>query len=98
MANGVLSEVDTLKGTISGQDHLVGSLDSSGALTGVVSLGYSGGYPSYSGPYRIDPTFEAQILQTADHIMLQDMEITAIEVSRVSNPSGGVTVYIGGVY
>ncbi len=63
-------------------------------LTTNIIINEGGEY--YTGEYEVDPTFEEQILQTQDKMMLEDVTVHAIEVSRVSNPSGGKTVYIGG--
>ena len=51
----------------------------------------------YDGPYNVTPRFEEQTLNTRDKLMLDDVTVEAITVSRVSNPAGGKTVYIGGL-
>lgn len=51
----------------------------------------------YEGEYEVDPTFEIQTLLTAHKYMADNVTVHAIEVSTVSNPSGGNTVYIGGI-
>ena len=51
----------------------------------------------YDGPYEVSPTFEDQILHTEKKYMEDNVIVDAIEVSRTSNPSGGKTVYIGGI-
>ena len=53
--------------------------------------------PHYDGEYTVNPMFIAQTLETADKVMDADLTVNAIEVSRTSNPSGGKTVYIGGI-
>lgn len=53
--------------------------------------------PAYTGAYDVDPKFEAQKLATNGKKMLDDVTVEAIEVQRVSNTSGGITVYIGGL-
>lgn len=50
----------------------------------------------YEGEYEADPSFEEQIFRTAQKTMASDFKVNAIEVSRVSNPFGGKTIYIGG--
>lgn len=50
----------------------------------------------YVGQYEIEPTFESQVLPTSGKRMLDDLLINEIRVSKVSNPFGGNTVYIGG--
>lgn len=55
-----------------------------------------GGDP-YTGDYVIDPSFVKSTLPTKDKLLLEDVTVNPIEVARVSNPSGGTTVYIGGI-
>lgn len=50
----------------------------------------------YKGEYEVDPTFEPQTLFTAGKRMLDNLLVNEIRVSKVSNPFGGNTVYIGG--
>ena len=54
-------------------------------------------HPAYTGAYDVDPKFTAQKLATNGKKMLDDVTVEAIEVQRVSNTSGGRTVYIGGL-
>ena len=56
-----------------------------------------GDLPTYTGAYNVDPKFTAQKLATNGKKMLDDVTVEAIEVQRVSNTSGGKTVYIGGL-
>lgn len=56
-----------------------------------------GDLPAYTGAYDVDPNFTAQKLATNGKKMLDDVTVEAIEVQRVSNTSGGRTVYIGGL-
>ncbi len=53
-------------------------------------------FDSYAGPYDVSPKFVDQILPTREKLMREDVTVDAITVSRVSNPAGGKTVYIGG--
>lgn len=50
----------------------------------------------YEGAYEVTPKFEEQILQTAEKVMKDDLKIKEIEITIVSNDSGGNTVIIGG--
>lgn len=52
----------------------------------------------YLGEYEVTPSFEQQTLATSNKYMSDDVTVYAIEVSTVSNPSGGNTVYIGGIF
>lgn len=53
-------------------------------------------YPSgtYDGPYEIKPKHNEQILNTKDKTMTDDLTVEEIPYSEVTNPQGGVTVYI----
>lgn len=50
----------------------------------------------YDGEYMVSPSFEEQVLNTKNKVLTDDVTIGAINVSRISNPQGGNTVYIGG--
>lgn len=54
-----------------------------------------GDYDAYDGDYTVTPMAETQILDTDHKIMTDDLTITAIPYTEVSNPSGGYTVSIG---
>lgn len=56
----------------------------------------TGGDP-YTGDYVVDPSFVKSALPTKDKLLLEDVTVNPIEVARVSNLSGGTTVYIGGI-
>ncbi len=51
----------------------------------------------YDGTYEVTPKFENQTLPTRAKLMRDNVTVDAINVSRVSNPAGGNTVYIGGL-
>lgn len=93
---GSLSAERTLNGILSCIESLRGSLSSVGELTGSLTLADCG-FTYYMGDYVVDPDFTGVVLPTADKMMLQDVEVKPIRVERVSNPAGGITVYIGGV-
>lgn len=48
----------------------------------------------YEGEYEVTPQFDEQTLPTKEKVMAADVTIKAIPVYRVSNTSGGITVYI----
>lgn len=51
----------------------------------------------YDGPYAVwSLADEAQILETSDKVMSEDLIVLPIPYIETSNPKGGVTVYIGG--
>lgn len=51
----------------------------------------------YDGAYIVDPDFVRRTLGTRNKLMRDDVTVNPIEVSEVSNLSGGITVYIGGI-
>lgn len=55
----------------------------------------SSGLP-YEGDYLVHPDFTGTTLPTKGKVLFEDVEVKPIAVSRVTNPSGGKTVYIGG--
>lgn len=57
----------------------------------------TGGGEEYDGDYRVIPKFTEKVLQTKNKFMKDNVSVAPIEVARVSNPSGGTTVYIGGI-
>lgn len=80
--------------TINGTLH--GTLSAIGLINGAVSQ-FNGEYPSYTGVYEVSPDFEQQVLATENRVMHDDVTVHAIQVESVTNPSGGQTVYIGGL-
>lgn len=63
----------------------------------VTIRGGSGGEP-YDGPYTVTPDFETQELATKDKILKDNVTVNPIAVARVENPSGGKTIFIGGIF
>lgn len=55
---------------------------------------YIGGEP-YDGEYEITPRVDAQEMQTAGKVMLDNVVVKSIPFHKVSNASGGNTVHIG---
>lgn len=53
--------------------------------------------PPYKGEYEVIPKFTEEVLKTKNKLMKDNVVVYPIEVARVSNPSGGTTVYIGGI-
>lgn len=48
----------------------------------------------YKGSYEVTPKVEAQILQTAEKVMRDDVTIKEIPYVEVTNPAGGTTIII----
>lgn len=63
----------------------------------VTIRGVGGGEP-YDGPYTVTPDFETQELATKDKILKDNVTVDPIAVSRVENPAGGKTIFIGGIF
>lgn len=67
------------------------------ALSGEIYVpDFIGGDP-YLGKYVVNPDFAGVRLETKNKILSQDVLVNPIEVSRVSNTSDGITVFIGGI-
>ena len=77
---------------------LQGFLTSEVGLVGYIDVPSVVGIESYDGEYVVNPNFVEQILKTKYKMMKDDVVIEPITVSKTTNPSGGNTVYIGGVY
>lgn len=63
----------------------------------VTIRGGAGGEP-YDGPYTVMPSFETQELATKDRLLKDNVTVDPIAVARVENPSGGKTIFIGGIF
>ena len=55
-----------------------------------------GDYEHYGGEYSVTPKFENQKLNTKNKVMDFDIDVKPIPVIETPNPSGGLTVIIGG--
>ena len=51
----------------------------------------------YEGDYSVKPFFKQQKLPTKNLLMKEDVTVMEISVTRLSNPSGGISVIIGDV-
>ncbi len=63
-----------------------------------VTIREGGGGEPYDGPYTVTPDFETQELATKDRILKENVTVDPIAVARVENPSGGKTIFIGGIF
>ena len=63
---------------------------------GSLSIGGRCRHETYDGTYEVTPTFSKQTLNTYNKLMTDDLTVRPIEVSRISNPQGGNTIFIGG--
>ena len=51
--------------------------------------------PSYDGSYSVRPQIQAQILETEEKKMEEDLEVQGIPMQQTSNEAGGTTLVIG---
>lgn len=63
-----------------------------------VTIREGGGGEPYDGPYTVTPDFETQELATKDRLLKDNVTVNPIAVARVENPSGGKTIFIGGIF
>ena len=52
----------------------------------------------YNGKYVVLPSFETIILETEGKFMTSNVTVMPIQVYKTANLSGGVTVFIGGIF
>ena len=52
-------------------------------------------YDTYEGEYIVIPSSASQTLDTGHKLLINDVTVTAIPYTEVSNTSGGYTVSIG---
>lgn len=51
--------------------------------------------PEYEGSYEVTPALAPQTLSTAEKVLMKDITVEKIPITKVSNVSGGYTVIIG---
>ena len=95
-ATGSLTPMAIISGSLSSVNKkMSGSLSSSGKISGQVNVPERMDSDVYTGNYIVDPRFETQTLETKNKLMYDNVTINEIAVSRVSNPQGGNTIWIG---
>lgn len=67
-----------------------------GALSFTIDKAPGTEYPTYHGETTVTPMVSEQTLETANHLMRDDVTVRAIPYQTTSNPSGGYTAIIGG--
>lgn len=87
---------ETLKGELSCDQNLSGTLTEIGNLTGTINASSVNDFEQFSGPYEMVPTaFSPQVLDTQNKILLDNITIKEIPFYETSNLSDGITAYIG---
>lgn len=90
---GYLTSSKTIFGTLTEITRLKGFLTCNDVLTGSLSIGLLG--ESYTGEYTVIPkAYNDQVLETQGLNMQNDVTVTKVPYYEVSNPRGGVTIYI----
>lgn len=95
-SGAVLNVEHRIVGALTRPGKIVGQLTAPPQVVGTISR-YPTKEVSYPGPYIVSPTFDDQVLDTDQKLMQSDITVKAIAVSRTSNLSGGITVFIGGL-
>lgn len=87
-----------LQFSLSGDERLIFSLDPSNTdMTFSLSAPNYFEPDVYTGETVVDPDFVGKVLNTRQKLLTSDISVNPIQVEEVSNISGGVTVYIGGI-
>lgn len=95
MAN--VSVKQKINASISGKRELTGSINRNETVSGNVNVGqvYTQNVDEYTGDYDVTPKAIAQVLETKQKLMTDDVRIRKIPFHEVSNPHGGTTITIG---
>lgn len=86
----------TLDGELIIRNEFDGELTTQNEFDGElnITVGTGGIREYYEGEYSVIPKDEAQILDTEEKFMAQDLEVQAIPYAEVSNLADGITVII----
>lgn len=84
-------------GSINAPTIIAGALSSPATITGELTIPTYVDVDLYSGDYDVYPDFTGKTLDTANKTLTDDITVKPIEVQTMSNSSGGLTVYIGGI-
>lgn len=99
--NGIIEQVDVLKGSLSAENTMRGALSAessmTGALSGEQSLNATIGSAvegRYNGEYSFTPSKTDQVINTDYKLLTKDLVVKGIPYYEVSNESG-ITIVIG---
>lgn len=95
--NGSISANATITGALSVIESLRGNISSPASIFGDLVIPTYIDVDLYDGEYTVSPDFEGKTLPTASKTLSQNLTVNPIQVESVSNPTGGRTVYIGGI-
>ena len=91
--SGIIQQA-TLRGVIRSEGKLSGAVQPEAVLKGSVALPQMAKAEIYDGAYEITPKVDAQVIPTAQKMMMDDLTVMAIPIYSVSNNAGGATFYI----
>lgn len=92
-----LSDVPTIEAEISPISEIQVNLSSITEIFATITVPEVVDGLPYAGEYDVIPNFELQTLETKNRRLKENVNVEAIRISRTSNPSGGTTVFIGGL-
>ena len=76
-------------------NRINGRISATGKMSGRVRSAQTKPLPEYEGTYIVEPTFEAQALETTKKSLYDDIKVNEIRLTEVVNPAGGKTFTIG---
>lgn len=105
--SGNLSKIEEITGSLTNQEIITGSLANQEIITGelTVPIDISGTliiptqvgdeYEEYIGDIvNIIPSFEPQVFNTKEKVLMEDVTISEIQIYETSNVFGGTTLVI----
>lgn len=92
-----LSVPHTILGHLGSMQRITGSLAETEVINGTIFIPTYVDVDLYSGVYDVSPDFTGKTLDTANKTLTDNITVKPIEVQTMSNSSGGLTVYIGGI-
>lgn len=94
---GALATPHSISGRLSSMQRITGSMTEAVVITGAIFIPTYVDVDLYSGDYDVSPDFTGKTLDTANKTLTDNITVKPIEVQTMSNSSGGLTVYIGGI-
>lgn len=91
---GIVYTEQGISGRVSHDGNLQGIITMDGTIGGIVGYRQCVEHPKYQGEYEVTPRSFAQVLDTDNKLMEDDVNVKAIPYYETSN-TYGETVYIG---